>query len=117
MTQLRDIQLQLEFQIHLNLGITTYIILGGQSFSARKLLEVENICVDFRILLSVCSATFMKEDLTQVSESKRLENQKTTHDSSNSRGCHRRFFLFSDLGELWRGTLSLNGGGPIVGGG
>ena len=53
MTQLRDIQQQLEFQIHLNLGITTYIILGGQSFSARKLLEVESICVDFRILLSV----------------------------------------------------------------
>jgi hypothetical protein len=31
-----------------------------------------------------------------------------------NRGCHTSFFLFSENGEWGRGTLSLNGGGPIL---
>jgi hypothetical protein len=33
-----------------------------------------------------------------------------------SRGCHTSFFPFSENEEWGRGTLSLNGGGPILGG-
>jgi hypothetical protein len=32
-----------------------------------------------------------------------------------NRGCHTSFFPFSKDGEWGRGTLSLNGGGPILG--
>jgi hypothetical protein len=31
------------------------------------------------------------------------------------RGCHTSFFVFSENGEWGRGTLSWNGGGPILG--
>jgi hypothetical protein len=33
----------------------------------------------------------------------------------NNRGCHTSFFLFSENGEWGHGTLSLNGGGSILG--
>ena len=52
----------------------------------------------------------MHQQLQQV-----REEEEEEEDIPHIRGCHMVFFPFSDLTEWWRGTLSLNGGGPIVG--
>ena len=36
-------------------------------------------------------------------------------DNRGTRGCHTSFLPFSEVGECWSGTLSLNGGGSILG--
>ena len=38
-----------------------------------------------------------------------------TERDDDNRGCHTSFLPFSEVGEWWSGTLSLNGGGPILG--
>ena len=55
-----------------------------------------------------------KYTLCERSWTRSLEFSNTTISKSTG-GCHAMNFLFLEVGERWHGTLSLNGGGPILG--